>query len=112
MATSDNKPSAGRYAAAGTSLGWHGAVAGKKGKKLRAFGNSAVGSGVVGTGGMLAGAALTRSKAGAQVGSLMGSAAGSIAGMRRNQRKGYLKPQKSTMAKSDTLSAFDVDHGY
>lgn len=91
----DNKSSFGRNALAATVPGAHAAVAGKKGKKLRAFGNAQAGSlgGVVG--GSLAGAAVGRGNPTlATLGAYGGAAAGGVAGMKRAQRKGYLKPDK------------------
>lgn len=85
--------SAGRTAAAATFGGYHGAVAGRKGKKVRATANEAVGS-LLGTyGGGAAGMLLARKNplAGAMVGAGVGGAGGAVAGLRRNQRKGYLK---------------------
>jgi|SRR5690606_242463 len=88
---------AGLSAVSPLGAGIHGAVAGKKNKKARAFGNQAGGSfvGSMGGGalGALAGAATrnpTASAVGGVGGSLVGGAAGGLAGLSRNERKGYL----------------------
>jgi hypothetical protein len=98
------KPSGKRRLTAQAFGGWHGAVAGKPGKKLRAFGNQ-TGGGLAGgyAGGAVGGglaALATRGRSplatqtGALTGSLAGGTAGLQAGLNRNQRKGYLKPEK------------------
>lgn len=85
-------PSAGRVALAGIAPGFHGPIAGRKGKKLRAFGNEAGGS-LLGqtagaTVGMAAGKPVLASRLAAG-----GAVGGGIAGVYRNQRKNYLKRQ-------------------
>lgn len=94
------KASSGRLAAgvAGNYFtpGIHGAVAGRKGKKLRSFGNEALGT----IGGGFAGGFIGGATAKLHGGRLMkplgigGTAGGAIAGTSRNQKKGYLKPEK------------------
>jgi hypothetical protein len=103
VAKADKKTSTtGRKVTAAVFPGYHGAIAGKKGKRLRSLGNEAVGAtagGLAGqVGGALAGAALTRgegravaAKVGGAVGGGALSAYGGIKGNNRNQRKGYLK---------------------
>ena len=105
---SNKEPSGGRKVAAGAFGGWHGAVAGKKGKKLRAAGNQAgmtVGGSLAGgLGGAALGAApglIARKPGAAQVGALAGQLTGGIGGalyggqkgLARNTRKGYLKKE-------------------
>lgn len=86
------KPSAGRRVLASAYPVFHGAAAGKKGKKLRAVGNEYGGSLAGGTAGGLAGAALTRGRAlGVYGGAIGGGITGSQLGLNRNQKKGYLK---------------------
>jgi hypothetical protein len=96
-------PSAGRRATAHFFPGWHGAIAGKKGKKLRS-GASQVGAGIGGSvAGQLAGGALgaaaTRGRSvgavhgAATVGGLGGAVTGSQLNLNRLQRKGYLKKE-------------------
>ena len=93
-------PSAGRRTLAYFGGPIHGAVAGKKGKKLRTIGNSygggvagAVGGGVVGAGLGLA----TRKPGAAHVirsaGTMGGAITGTQLGVNRNQRKGYYKKE-------------------
>lgn len=89
--------SGGRDVAAAVVPGWHGAVAGKKGKKLRAFGNETAGA-------LLGGAA--GNIIGGPVGAGVGTMVGGFAGGRRNQQKGHLKPIK----KNYTESAFGIVH--
>jgi len=85
-ADTKEKASAGRYATGAVFPGWHGAVAGRKGKKLRAAGNEYGGAVVGGIGA----AAITR---GNPYASSAGQMIGAAGGVRRNQRKGYYKPQ-------------------
>jgi len=94
-------PTGGRRAAAYAFGPFHSAVAGKKGKKLRATGNQIGGSVGGAIGGQIGGAALgalTRKPAimhgTAQAGGLAGGIGGSQLAVNRNQRKGYYKPQK------------------
>ncbi len=86
----DKSPSAGRYATGMVFPGAHGAIAGKKGKKLSAFGNETgrafVGSAVGGSTGLI----LSRGKS--VLGTVGGALGGSAAGVRYNQRKGNYKP--------------------
>jgi hypothetical protein len=108
-ATTQPKASRGRMAAGTLLPGYHGAIAGRQGKKLRAAGNE-VGRGMAGTvlggtAGALAGAAvgsrlgpegkaagaLTGYYAGGTTGGYMGTHSGTKAA----QRKGYYKPQVS-----------------
>lgn len=105
------KASAGRLVAGGAFGGLHGAVAGKKGKKLRATGNAAggaLGGGIVG-GGAAALATRGRSLGAMQLGQSAGAVSGAIAGTRRNQRKGYLKPQGVSKSYG-TVSPFGIEH--
>lgn len=92
-------PTTGRRLAGHFFPGWHGAVAGKKGKKLRSTGTEvggAVGGSIVGG---AAGHALTRGgggKVGAAVRSGVGlgtAIGGSQLAVNRLQRKGYYKKQ-------------------
>ncbi len=78
----------------GVSLA-HPLVAGKKGKKGRAFGNQVGGSILGGVGGAAVGAALTRGRSASAIrgGTLGGTIGGQQMGLNRNQRKGYLKPE-------------------
>lgn len=110
VAKREDKASLGRQAAGAYFAGAHGAVAGKKGKKLRAAGNELGGAFGGGIGGGLAATALTRGKspAASQLGTAAGSWAGGMAGVRSAHNKGYYKPMK----KNDSTSAFGVDHGY
>jgi hypothetical protein len=96
-------PSTGRRATAHFFPGWHGAIAGKKGKKLRSAGTQ-VGSAVAGAGlgqigGAALGAAVTRGRStgaahtGATLGGLGGAVSGSQLSVNRLQRKGYLKKE-------------------
>lgn len=101
-------PSGGRRALAYYGGPIHPAVAGKKGKKLRATGNTyggAVGGAVGGqVAGGVAGAGLrvaTRGRAGGPlagkaIGGITGGVTGSQLGVNRNQRKGYYKPERKT----------------
>jgi hypothetical protein len=87
----DNKkpktgPSVGRVATGTLFPGWHGAIAGKKGKKLEAAG-SGLGHSI---GGSLAGAALTR---GNPAGAQFGGYAGAARSVYSNHNKGRLKKQ-------------------
>lgn len=98
------KPSGGRRVTAQAFGPFHGAVAGKPGKKIRATANQGIGNvgGYLGGGalGSAAGMLATRGRSplasagGGAVGSVGGWLAGGQAGVKRNQRKGYLKPQK------------------
>jgi len=96
---SSGNPSVARMAAGGLFSPYHAAVAGRKGKKLRAVGNQAGGAAL----GTLPGAALmgvgaaTRKPGMAMGGQLLGGAggiAGGVAGTRRANRKGYFKPEE------------------
>ena len=105
-------------AVAATALGaYHAPFAAKKGKKLRSTGR-VVGEGFAGSfgGGALgsmAGLAATRGRSaaaptvGAHLGSTAGVIGGTYHGFRENNKRGYYKKQVS---KSDTTSAFGVDH--
>lgn len=97
--------SGGRDVAAAAFPGWHGAIAGKKGRKLRSFGNEVAGTALGGAAGGIVGGALTGGRA-TGVGIGVGSMAGSVAGSRRNQKRGHLKPIK----KNYTDSAFGIVH--
>lgn len=113
---SSGNPSAGRQAAAGAFGAYHSAVAGRKGKKLEATGKT-LGAGIAGNlVGNAAGAALTRGNpAGAILGGGIGAAGGAIGMSRHNNRKGLYKPEvkdfKKSVKKSQSTSAFGVDHG-
>lgn len=88
------KPSGGRRALAAYNPGLHSIVAGKKGKKLRSYGNEAGGSALGALAGGGAGLLASRKNPiPLAVGAVGGSIAGSQAGLNRNQRKGYLKPE-------------------
>jgi hypothetical protein len=102
------KASAGRQVLGTVFPGGHGAIAGRKGKKLRAAGNemggsiagSTVGAGAAyGIGRALRGGAIKNRRAAAglaAVGGALGAGggyAGASLGTTRAQRKGYYKPQ-------------------
>lgn len=94
--------SIGRHAATQVFPGWHGAVAGRKGKKLRSFGTEAgttigggLGGGAVGAG---IGALATKGKpVGAMVGGMLGAQAGGRTWLAhqttRNNKLGRYKKQ-------------------
>lgn len=84
--TKQKEATPGRYATGMVFPGFHGAVAGRKGKKLRAAGNE---FGLATVGG-IAGAGLTR---GSHLGTTAGQYLGAAGGVHRSQRKGYYKPQ-------------------
>lgn len=94
VSKADNQRSTGRAFLASNSPGIHAPIAAKKGKKLKAFGNSAGGAlggaAVGGTAGLLA----TRNMAGGFAGSGLGGVAGAYGGYRRNASRGYYKPLK------------------
>lgn len=94
------KSTTGRKVTAAIFPAYHGAFAGKKGKKLRSAGNEFGGSLAGGVGGRAVGALpglAARSPgamlAGGTVGQAAGSATGAVAGNARNERKNYLKKQ-------------------
>jgi hypothetical protein len=94
------KPSAGRRTMAYVGQPFHGAVAGKRGKKLRATGNEYGGFALGSVGGSTLGATLGAATgkpaiagAASTIGGLAGGIAGNQAGLNRNQRKGYLKKE-------------------
>jgi hypothetical protein len=103
----NDKASGGRYAAGIAFPGYHGAVAGRKGKKLAATGSEVGhtvagqvgGAAAGGAVGALAGAAFRNPKAGAGIGAGLGNLGGSVAGrakaVQSNQAKGRYKPQVS-----------------
>jgi hypothetical protein len=96
-ADSDRPPkaSAGRIASGALASPYHGLVAGKPGKKLRAAGNELGGGVLGGVGGRIAGTVLTRGKpVGAAIGSRVGVLGGGAAGVVRAQGRGYYKPEK------------------
>jgi hypothetical protein len=110
---SKGNASLGRQATAQVFGGWHGAVAGRKGHKLRAIGNEVGGSIAGSTAGSLAGAGagavLGRKLGGAEgakIGMAYGSGAGSVvggrgglaAGVQRANKKGHFKPEKVSKA--------------
>lgn len=86
-------PSTGRIVAAGLLAPFHGAVAGKKGYKLRSFGNELGGAAAGNVAGALAGAALKKPNVGRALGSA-GSIGGAVGGMYRAQHRGYLKRER------------------
>lgn len=93
-------PSAGRVAT-GALFGWpHGAIAGKKGSKLKASG--------MGLGGTFAGSLIGGRVAGPR-GSALGAMTGGAAATVESQRRGYLKPQKNMKGKV-YKSYWGVDH--
>ena len=106
VAKQQKKASGGRLAAGYLFPGTHGAVAGKKGHKLRAAGNEVGGTIGGSLAGGIAGAALTHGKA-TSAGAAIGSGAGAVAGTARAQKQGHFKLQKNT-----TISAFGVDHRF
>lgn len=90
----DDKPgkvSGGRLATGGLFPGYHGAIAGKKGHKLKAVGHEVLGG-----------------MAGGVVAGPPGTVAGAAIGTKMAHDKGYYKPQ--AVKKSDTVSAFGIDH--
>lgn len=97
----EKKPSAGRRTTAALAPGLHPLIAGKKGKKGRAWGNVAtrgVGGSIAGSAvGAGAGALATRNPVGIAAGGALGSFSGLHAGVQRgvtvNQRKGYYKKE-------------------
>lgn len=109
VSKAEKKASAGRQALGGAFPGIHGAIAGKKGHKLRAVGNElggATAGGVAGfgagaIGGMLVGRKLggrvgagVGSSIGGTVGSQIGNLAGGVAGTKRAQKMGHYKKDK------------------
>lgn len=100
-AANKNESTTGRKVTAALFPGYHGAIAGKKGRKVKAFGNEylrAAGGGMAGqVAGAGLGAAVTRGKSqgamlgGAVAGGMGGSATGAVIGNNVNQRKGHLK---------------------
>lgn len=95
------EPTLGRYASAWATGGLHGAFAGNKGSKLRATGNEVGGQTGGGYAGRLAGVGLSAATKGkvkaagaANALGAGGGVGGSMWGVNRNQRKGYLRPQK------------------
>jgi len=106
VAKDNGRPSGGRYAAGWAFPGLHGAVAGKKGKKLAAAGSELGHTAGGSLGGAAIGAAVSRGKL-TSLGAAAGSTAGSLQGVKASQRKGRYKVEKN-----DTTSAFGVDHGY
>ena len=121
MPNKEPKYTQGRATAATMLGGYHAAFAGKPGKKLRAFGNSAGGTiagGALGAAaGGLAGSALSRGNpiataAGLNAGSLAGSIKGANMGFHRNNRKGYYKKQSPDDFKKNYggVSAFGIEH--
>lgn len=106
------KYTTGRAATATLFGGFHSAIAGKRGKKLRSTGRSvgySVGGNVLGS---AAGLALTRGRgvgAARALGSA-GSYTGNYKAFRASNKKGYYK-QQSAFKKSASVSAFGVDHG-
>jgi hypothetical protein len=90
----EKKATGGRIATGAIVSGWHGAAAGKKGKKLRAMGNEVGGSALGSAAGSTLGAVVSRGKStGALAGSMIGSYAGGAGGTVRAQRMGHYKPQ-------------------
>lgn len=104
----EEKPSRGRVATGALVPTYHGAVAGRKGRKVRAAGREYVES----NGGALAGQ-LVGLRAGSRIksvpgkvaafvgGGMLGGAAGGAHAVYANQRKGYYKPEvRKTLAAS------------
>lgn len=95
------KPSAGRRVSASLFGGYHPLVAGKKGKKARAWANqgsrSIGGAAAGGAAGAGIGALASKSPVGRVAGGIAGSVIGGEAGTQRgvtiNQRKGYYKKE-------------------
>lgn len=95
FAKADNKvhqSSPGRKALAVLAPDVHPLVAGKKGKKLRAFGNELGGAAAGHFAGRVIGAA-THNATAMEVGGLAGAGGGALMGLHRNERKGYLKDE-------------------
>ena len=95
------KASAGRIATGALVPSWHGAIAGRKGHKLRAIGNEFGGGLLGGAAGRGAGAlatAATRGKVkGLRIGGgVTGSLAGGATGTVRAQKKGHLKREDNS----------------
>lgn len=86
------KMSTGREVTGTLFGGWHGAVAGKKGKKLGAAGTG-FGAGIGGSAAGAVGAGLLTRGKGTQLGSQAGALGGNNWAVRRNQAKGRLKPE-------------------
>lgn len=97
-------PSTGRQATTAAAPGWHGAVAGKKGKKLAAAG-SEIGHNYAGQlAGAVAGSALTRgSRGGMMLGGAAGGIAGSVRAAHTNQAKGRYKPDPGAVGKREIV---------
>lgn len=119
----EQNPSTGRRVLASTFPVPHAAIAGRKGKKLRASGNAAVGA----VGGAYAGSAagggigalLTRGRStgaitgGASAGSIGGLIGGTQLALNRNQRKGYMKKQPIAKSVFETnIKPSERKHSY
>ena len=73
--------------------GSHGLAAGKRGKKIRAATNEGGGVVIGGVAGGLVGSKLSLGRARVPLAAATGIAGGQL-GLNRNQRKGYLKPER------------------
>jgi hypothetical protein len=91
-----SKPSKGRVATGAAFPGYHGAIAGKKGKKLRAMGREMGGAYAGSLGGSLAGLAVTggRSRAASIGGGTVGGLAGAALGTASAHRMGHYQKQE------------------
>jgi hypothetical protein len=97
ISKAEKEATAGRYVTSWALPGAHGAVAGKKGKKLRATGSELAGFTGGAVGGSIAGlgaARLTHSRGAAKAVHAGTAAAGSMLGTAHAQRKGHYKPQR------------------
>lgn len=97
----EQKASDGRLLLGTVAPGWHGAIAGKKGRKIRAVANEAggsfLGAGVGGSAGAALGAATRKpgaAIAGYTLGSHAGGYTGAFMGTKRAQRMGHFKPER------------------
>lgn len=97
------KPSTERKVAAGVFGGYHSAVAGKSGKKLRATARTVAHETVGGLAGGVGGSVIAGPRLGVPA-AFTGAVAGSQTALKENNRRGYYKKEKVNK------SAFDVDH--
>lgn len=108
---SSGTPSVGRTVAGTLFAPVHGAVAGRKGKKIEAAGSEAIGTMAGGVAGRLVGAgvgaAVKRPMEGAALGGLAGAVGGGGLGVRHANKSGYYKVQKGF---DMPVSAFGVEH--
>jgi hypothetical protein len=97
ISKAERKPASGGRTAAGMLFpGYHGALVGKPGKKLRSVGNELggnIGGGLVGA---TAGRLIARKNpaVGTMIGAQAGGLTGGGLGTRRAHRRGYYKPER------------------